>query len=242
MKKTLAILATPIIMLSATSAVAGHKLWDSATMAPYVGFEAQWRHMNFDAGRGDNLFNHNSPQGNLFVGLQLNKYLGVEGGYQATSRKTRSTFAEAGDVVAGTTLIAGEAARFDSTMYIHGPHINITGTYPICKDYKLDLIGLVGMARLQAKFTRSATWTSQNGFLPAPATRKFQKKRSVLKLGAGLQHMLTDKWGVRGMVVFENTSRLDAPAVSTNGGIVQPGQFISAKNTVNYSFGTFIKF
>ncbi len=229
MKKTLALLAAPAVLLAA-SAVMAENHWG---VTPYVGADAEWRHMNFQNGFGNNLFNHNYPQGNVYVGVQFNEYLAVEGGYEATERKTRTNTLRTGDLTAGVLIGPDTTVQYNSTGQVKGLHANLVGLLPICDLYRLKLIGLVGFARLKGNFVRTATSLDGDA---VDSSVNFKARKSVLRLGAGLQHMINCNWGVRAMVKWEESKKLKMI------GIENALTSIKAKNSFIYSVGAFYTF
>lgn len=234
MNTKLALLATPMLILAASVATAENR-WDGIT--PYAGADAEWRHLDFKRGFGDNTFRHDYPQGNLYVGLKLNCYFGVEAGYEATERKTRTTTFFPGTVVNGLPIGAPTISQqIASTGQITGHHASLLGFYPLCDAYKLTLLGSVGFARLQGKFL-SAT-ISRNG-VPVMEFSNFIQRKGVLRVGGGLQHMIATDWGVRAMLKWENTNRfknIGAEAIAA--GVPR----LKLKNSLIYSLGVFYKF
>lgn len=244
MNKKLALLAAPVVALSASTASAGH-LWDTANFSPYAGIDAQWRHTTYDNGRGDNLIEHDTPQGNIYVGIKLNKYLALEGGYQSNIKQTRSTTHGPGDIVTGFPIpTGGPTVKYDTTASFHGPHINVVGIAPICDKYRLSLIGSVGVIRMTSNITRKLTYNSANvpAVINPPQQWDFKNTRSILRLSAGVAHMINDKWGVRATVLYENTSRLENNVTQAPAGAGTSGINIKPKNSMSYGVGTFIKF
>jgi len=227
--KKLALLATPALILAASAATANHG-WG---VMPYVGADAEWRHMNFQNGFGDNLFRHDYPQGNLYAGLKFNDYVAVEAGYEATARKTRAVTLGAGSLSGGAVLPLN--VQFHSTGQIKGPHANLVGFLPLCDQYRLELIGMVGVARLKANFVRTAV--ASNGTAISPSYTTFIKRKSVLRLGGGIQQMITECWGIRAMLKWENTKKLDRM-----GAIENSLASLRPKNSFIYSLGTFLTF
>lgn len=238
MKKKLALLAAPIAMLAASTAMAAN----FCGVTPYVGADAELRHMNFQRDFGRNLFTHNYPQGNLYAGVQINEYLAVEGGYETTEIKHRTNTLRTGDTVTGILIDEPDTSLvINSTGQVKGLHANLIGLLPICDLYRLKLIGMVGYARLQANFVRtSISLTDPTGtFLlnASEQTRTYKARKSILRLGAGLQHMINCNWGVRAMLKWEDTKRFK---IAGEGGDVPSS--IRARNSFIYSIGTFYTF
>lgn len=231
MKKKLALIALPIALLAASTTMAENL----CGVTPYVGADAEFRYMSFHKGFGKNIFAHNYPQANLYIGLRFNDYFAVEAGYEATARKTRTSTLHAGDVSLGAIVPAPDTPQFNSTSQIKALHANLVGTFPICERYRLQFIGMAGIARLKANIVR--TFVTLDGFaIDPPITSTFIKRKSVLILGAGVQHMINCNWGVRAMLKWENSNRLKLIDKET------ADLFVKAKNSVIYSLGAFYNF
>lgn len=236
MKKKLALLAAPIVFLSTSAAMAEHPFG----ITPYVGFDAELRHMDFQKGFGDNVIQHNYPQGNIYVGARINEYVAVEAGYEATERKTRTSTVRERETLLGFTLGAIDPITLNATSQVKGLHANLLGFLPICDAYRLQLIGLVGFARLKAKVTTNLLVSGTTALdQDATTINNFRTKKSVLRLGAGLQHMINCNWGVRGMLKWEASKKLKMSASN----IALATTFsIRPKNSVIYSIGAFYMF
>jgi opacity protein-like surface antigen len=241
MKKKLALLTAPIALLAASATMAANPFGD---VRPYVGIDAESRHMNFQKGFGNNLFNHNYPQGNLYAGLRLNEYLAVEAGYEATERKTKTSTLLTGDTSLGIIIPRDPDTgsllqpKFNSQIQIKGPHASLVGMFPISDANRLQLIGTVGLAHLKTSISRTlvvlngtAVPTGTDGSLTT-----FVKRKSVLRLGAGIQHMINCNWGVRAMLKWENSNKLKLNSKEDQRLYVNP------KNSIIYSLGAFFNF
>lgn len=214
MKKKLALLAAPAMMLAATTAIANE--W---CVAPYAGIDAQYRYMDAQRNFGGNLFRNNFPQGNVYVGLKFNEFFGAEVGYEATTRKNRTVTLGPGASANGPVLDSTTTVTYNTTAKIQGPHADLVGFYPICPEYCLELIGSVGVASLTAKYQRTAVIL--DGTPINPVLRTFSNRRAILRASAGLQHMLCDNVGVRGTIGWENTKKFtisskEVAGLSTN--------------------------
>lgn len=227
--KKLTILAAPVIALTVSTATAN----DWWHVRPYVGADVEWRHMGLPNDLGGNLFKHDYPQGNIYAGVQLNEYIGVEVGFEATERKTRVANIPANTIFNNTTEDLYNL-DFNSTASIKGPHANLVGFLPLHQTIELELIGMVGIANLKGNFTR--TFVKEDGLVTLPLLDKFTKRKNVLTLGAGLQHMFLENWGVRGMIKWENTNRFKIALEEDT------KQITKLKNSIIYSIGAFFKF
>ena len=257
MKKRLGLLASPLIMLS----VAGTAMADmDLCLTPYVGVDAQIRHMPFQKNFGGNVLKKNYPQGNFFAGLKFNQYVGVEFGYEASKKKSRKVTHDNSDIVFGEPLeqvdppfLLGIDHASHSSSKINGWNANLVGFFPIlCEDNSLQLIGSIGVAqlKLKAKNTLSVTEVTSidvAGIIPGteteihPFNTHFTKKKAVLRLSGGIQNMITDCIGIRALVTWENTAKLKG-----KGKRIEIGEatfsVVKPKNSFNYSLGIFTSF
>ncbi len=226
--KRLILLATTTFVMNSTMA-ANANWWN---LQPYVGADIQMRRMDFKGGFGDNLFQHHSPQGNIYAGTKLDKNIGLELGFEATTTRTRTATLNAGDVLAGAPLNAAVTpCVLKSKAKLKGPHLDVVGFYTFDERYPLQLLGSVGVSVLKSTFERR---TIQ---LPAPmvakTNRTMGKTKAVLRLAGGLQHMFSDHIGMRLTVNWVRTSQIVAKA---NDGIV-PDAMIKPKNSTVYGLG-----
>jgi opacity protein-like surface antigen len=233
-KKKLALI-TASVALAASGNLHAANQWG---LTPYVGADVQSRHMNWDTGSGGNLFTHDAVQGNVYFGVKFSENFGIEGGYESTAKKVRSVFANPGELVTGTALGSANPIQFTTTTRLRGHHINLVSSASLSETHRLKLLGLIGIVSLKASLTRQPTasitggvFTSRNG----PTTPLIQRK-NLLRLGTTLEHLLTDAWGIRGSITWENTKRLKIFASNGANGIAQP------KNSLVYGLGAFITF
>lgn len=205
--------------------------WD---LVPYVGADIQVRHMEFKKGFGDNITKNNYPQGNVYVGVKLNQYTGIEAGFERTKAQKKNTALLGSDNFLGTILFAplpNDQTRIKTNTKMSAFYANLVGFLPVfCEEYRLQLIGSLGIAHSNLKMTLD---------LPDDGVhRVFSKKKWVPKIGVGLQHMLNCQLGVRAMVNWEGTKTsgikpLNAP---------QSELRASVKNSFNYGLGLFYNF
>lgn len=202
---------------------------------PYFGAEAQWRQMSFHKGFGDNLFKQDYPQGNLFLGIKANEYVGLELGYEVSKKRHRSNTLSAGDIVTGG--VAPGQALMSSNAQFHGPHMDLVGYLPIRKPpsphSEIDLLASIGVVYLKGHFVTN--------FLPngaQPVTRTFSGTRNMLRLGLGIQNMLSCDVGIRFLINWENTAKLKLTNKETTA-TTNP-LFVRPKNSIIYSLGLFV--
>jgi opacity protein-like surface antigen len=225
-KKKLAFLAAPVFMLAASSNAQAH--WGTT---PYVGADIQFRDMDFQSGFGDNLFSHHHPQGNVYLGAKLHEYFGVEAGFESTTRQNKKSTLRIDSTNLGLPVTTA-VSKYNVTSLIRGSHLSLVGFFPVCDQRRLTLIGLAGAAALKASFKVVNFYTNTGVLAPM---QEFNKRKIVLRLGAGLEHMFACHWGLRGTVIWENTRKISAPTVSS-AALVKP------KDSLIYSLGVFTSF
>lgn len=226
--------------LLAFGAVAGN-LFEQCDLVPYVGADAQWRHMEFKKGFGKDQTKSNYPQGNIYLGLKLNPYLGLEAGYERAKTQKRDTSALGSDVNFGAVLFPfalNTVNELNTKTKLRSFHANVVGFLPISEEYCLQLIGSIGVARVNINTTRNITSLNNRTLSDdrvAALREVFSKKKWVPRIGIGLQHMLTCQLGVRAMANWEGTSM----TMKT----LTPSAFSArTKNSLNFGLGLFYNF
>lgn len=228
---TLPILATPYLNLS--------------NIVPYIGLDAQWRYMDFQKGFGQNLVKPNYPQGNIYLGIKFNPYVGIDAGYERTISKTRRTTLLGGDTWFKKIIDDTFPNRFnifDTTTKIKGPHINIIGFLPI-NDH-LELIGSIGIARLKIQITNVQSMMANITLVP-PDSFEFVKSKWISRINLGAQYKLTDQFGIRATGGWESTAGMKDITLtsSTLPPLLTPeGLVAKLKNSINFGFGLFYNF
>lgn len=208
--------------------------FDIGQWKPYVGVDAQVRRMDFRGGFGDNLFQHHSPQGNLYAGVKFNEVWGAEFGYEVTSTRTRVATLTTGDMSAGIVIPpAGSPMVYKSKAQIRGPHVDWTGRYSFYEGSPVQLIGSIGASFFKGTFQRR---TLQAGQLPSSTVRTLHQHKILLRLSGGLQYMLGEHFGMRATIAWVNTCKM---VIFAKDGIMtnRPPPEIKPKNTTVYGLG-----
>jgi len=219
--------------------------YDWATPSPYVGLDAQVRYMPFKENFGKNLFKKYSPQGNIYGGLRLHENFGVELGYELNKKKSKTTDVHQGDgQLGGVVNPDPDVETYISKVKIKGWHFDLVGYYPVnlYGECQTDLIASVGLG--VKTLTADNDWSAYNGVpntaaFRAAQYRSFKKRKTTFRLAAGVQQLVTENFGVRALVGWENTGRFKAikSIQSPNG-----SSSISLKNTFQYSLGVYLTF
>ncbi len=262
MKKKLALFGSPLLMLVTSGAAVANMNFMDCCPSFYAGADAQLRHMPFQKDFGGNILKKNYPQGNFFAGFKLNNCIGIEAGYEVSKKKTGNRVHSPADLIFGTTIepldppfLVGISETSHASTRINGWNLNLVGFMPVwCEEYNLNLIGSVGLAQLRLK-THNRRTTRETVTLYDPITdaaigladevtvtnAAYNKRKVVLRLGAGVQHMLTECFGVRVLVNWENTAKLRAQGRRPDTGLTL-SSVSRLKNSFNYGLGVFTTF
>jgi len=211
---------------------------DHMDLVPYIGADIQSRHMEFKKGYGDNITKKNYPQGNIYLGLKLNEYVGLEAGYERTKNVKTSKILLGSDMFLSTILQPGDptfATRINTRTKMSAFHASVVGFLPISEEYRLQLIGALGIARMNLNMAME---------IPiADLRRVFSRKKWVPKVGVGLQHMLTCQVGVRAMASWEGTGRGSKSAQDIRPLNQSQSELVArVKNSLNLGLGIFYNF
>jgi hypothetical protein len=193
--------------------------------------------MKYMEGMGDNLFKPKSPQGNIYAGLRLNDYVGIEAGYETTPMRTRGVEIQAGERSLGLSPMLPPEKHLTKSK-IKGWHGAIIGFFPIVDraDGKLEAMGYIGTIRLKV-FNQDILFANKSGPLNILTTsRTFVSRKSLLKLGAGFQYTVNHT-GFRFMLGYENSKRFNRMAPNEN---AKSQKRLGIKNSFLMGIGFFV--
>lgn len=170
----------------------------------YIGGDAQIRHITFERKFGGNMFKKNYPQPNFYIGLKGNEYIGLEVGYEFSRSHTRSVSVTAQDFLLGDqypfTVRQNVIARFK------GFHSTLVGFLPVCDIDCLKVLVGIGIVNFRIKLESKLTHLDEE---PQPVLGvRLMESKYVLRLMTGLQYMITDHFGVRANIRWENTAKI----------------------------------
>lgn len=202
-------------------------------LKPYLGIDAQFRFMSFREGFGAKNFRNRYPQANIFGGLKFCDYLGIEAGYFSSVDLTRNSTFGPNEVNLGVSEFPASINSIGSSR-IQGWHINLMGYVPISEEYCLTALGYIGAS--QSKVTLRYIVTEIAGE-QEDFTANFSQTKTIMRAGLGLQHMISNCIGVRGIVGWEDTSKFNAIRSP-----VDPNLLVKLKSSVVLSFGIFAIF
>jgi hypothetical protein len=114
------------------------------------------------------------------------------------------------------------------------------GFLPVSEVYTIDLIGQVGLSYIKVIHKTSIVADNFNGpFNILTTERSFHNRRTIARLGAGVQYMPWDCVGLRATLGWENTNRFNN-LVPKN--VASSPLLIKMKNTLKPGLGAFVTF
>lgn len=206
------------------------------SFCPYVGIDLQRRHVRWKDGFGDNLFKHDYPQGNVFVGARLHDYFGLEVGYEDSVTKTRLSSIGSGNVLG--VAVTNPPELFLSKAQFKGLNASMVAYLPI-REFCVDLFGSVGITRLRTYHKVIFLADSEDFFDFRTNGSTFRSTKSILALSLGLQYIICNTYGIRIKGTWEETAR-----IKQNTSLERPSAsaILRLKNSYNYGLGFFILF
>ena len=213
-----------------------------AELTPYLGFDFGTQYCKFQSGYGDNLFEEVLPVGNIFAGIKLNKYFGIEGGYETTTNEKRESTLFAGDQNLGLSIqdLPGFiSAKYNSENKISGWHLGLTGEFPLSfidDQNNLSIIWYLGIKNTKVRLIRNKL--EVNGVYSRYTDNlNINNKKNIARLSGGLQYLLNDHLKFRMLLNLENTSKIKPYAFNASNSIIQA----KLKDVISYNMGIVIK-
>lgn len=171
---------------------------------PYLGVDAGWQGLKWDAGFGDRHFNQDYIVYNGSLGVMLHKYFGVELGLSRMQEGQRRQYYPTGAPALGFVAIPSEPTDYISEAHMNGFNASVILNYPVLKC--TSLIGVVGAAWEKLYLNSLPLQTAAL----YPLIEWDTGTKAVLRLGVGIRQMITPNFGARLLYIWENTSRLSA--------------------------------
>lgn len=236
MLKKLCLVLSSVAMLTISSH-AGASYTEDAQPHPYIGADIEHRSLRFEDHFGDNLFERNANQYNVWAALRFFKYFGLGIGFDSTSHRQRDTVINEGEYYLGLLLAPGDGIEGHLTQTkISGTHVELIGFLPVCPRYSIDLFATVGMASNHLKLTDFFV-AQDNILLDSPIMRSYDERKTVARASLGAQMILYRNLGMRAQAIFENNGKFDGlkpiqvPDATTN---------VNLRNSFIYSFGLYL--
>src|SRR5580698_10052188 len=120
----------------------------SANCEPYIGMDAQLRHIDFKQSFEGISVKRNYPQANVFAGLMYNDFIGIEAGY--TFSKKQYTTSKSNPIFIPHIYPRINTVKYDmnhATPKINALNLNLIGSFPLRNDMKI--IGSIGLTHLK---------------------------------------------------------------------------------------------
>ncbi|MDB6096204.1 MAG: hypothetical protein JWM09_482 [Francisellaceae bacterium] len=202
----------------------------------FLGVDAQYRYMPFKAGLGRNNLNKNYIQGNIYSGLQLNPYIGLELGYEYSFNRKHIATVGPGENFLGINNPSWITSKHKIKTKIKGPHLDVLISLPLMKNKKINIVTLMGLSHKTIEFTESLL--SLNGRPQLMGNNHFSSTKTFYRLGGGLRYFFDKNYGVKTMAIWEKASSLKYLKSSNERCIDQ----IGLKNQMIVSLGFFIRY
>lgn len=200
---------------------------------PHVGFNVLQMQTKFKSGYGDNLFKKNLPAGEIYAGVAINDYFGVNVGYYSSSKKNRDATLVTGDVNLGYILPAGASpAVTENNVKLSGAFIDLEGNLPI-NSYNLSLFASIGIEHAKMKLQRNILSTHGNPYPVNLKTTELSGKKTLFRLNTGINKNINTNIALRALIGWKNLSQLKASGVTPSGLNVRS----QPKNNINYGIG-----
>jgi len=216
-KKLNASAFTFVAILSATaySQVAQAAVGTTAsTSSTYIGADAIYGSMKFKENYGDKIFSKKGIPGvNLFVGHMFNENWGAEVGYEVDKKMKRTETVAAGNTVAGSFInpLAYHWRAYDTFVKQHHAYLGATAKTNVLSDNNFVSLMLgISLSHIQARYN---VYADENG--PVNVTRTFSKTKAMPMLRATIEHKFNDKFGLRALATWRNTSKFKIKSEET---------------------------
>lgn len=174
-----------IILCATNQSFAYIEAVNATEIHPYIGMEYRyfWTNGTWSL---RTFIPESYPGGSAFIGAKIIEYLGLEAGYNRTSRRHK------------TSLVNNGAVRADVRFTAF--YLDVNGYLPVALCW--ELIGSIGGESFKPRIRLSG---------PAPANNLVITQRSnniVWRFGLGAQYLLTDSFGARFMARLEPTDSM----------------------------------
>lgn len=194
-KRASLLMALPLCF--ATTANAG--LEDFCLPSFYIGADAELRHLPLKENYGDNLYHKQYAQGNFFIGLKGNDYIGVEAGFEATSPRKHTTTVQNGDILFGIPIPGNGSVV--TRARLRNFYTSLMGFIPIFDCDNLSWIVGIGLSNIKIRLENIGI--SGNKRNPLDLTQS----KSVIRLVTGVQYLFAKHFGIRATFRYENTAK-----------------------------------
>lgn len=174
---------------------------------PYMGVDYQYRDLPFREKLGDNAFEQQYNQANLYMGMRFwEEYLSLELNYSRTQNRSNTHQYSGNNIVTGVFIPPGnsESHSFQSKMSSFG--VSLLGFYPMPFDKlcRAEFFGGMGFSYMSPKQVDTITAINNN---PVTQNFTFDESKAVLRFVAGVQYLLNHNIGLRTSITWEDSSQ-----------------------------------
>lgn len=171
--------------------------------------------------------------GTLYVGTRINKVWGIDFGYDRSSQKHKWRTYDTQQLVFGQPATIGDASQVDVRLAAW----YLSGLFYWEVYQNLEIVFHAGAGWLQPK-TTVIYYPVATGSQPVELSFKEESKVSG-RFGFGMQYLFLDHFGVRALVTFDQTRRINY--VGTNQNVVS-FDISPYKSATSYNVGIFAEF
>lgn len=205
-------------------------------LEPFIGAEFYQVYMRGERNYSK-IFPHASPGATIYLGTKLHRCLGIEIGYDWSSRVKRRWGLPGGTLFFNSAVRAGGISG-TTKIRRSGGHFDFLGYLPITDCF--ELFGSIGYGWVQARIHTILNVPAGNNTMASVISTLTDRGRSVARVGLGASIMLNDYVGLRAKIGWETTSRL---RIKGNQNFTPLGFSTKGwKDSVTGSIGTFVKF
>lgn len=216
------------LLLASSVAVCVGAFAEMEDVNPLVGIDFKQTWARGNDGLSD-VLPKSYPGFDIFVGSRFHENFGVEVGYDWSLKKHKHS--------TGTTVYNGYTVNgpIKTSARFQGPRLEVAGFLPL--ENSFELVGRVGLSYVKANLhtvgfqTTTVTDASGNA-VSNPWGSETGKSKLLMRAAGGAQYMVADNVGLRGLVGWENYSRLRMKDVSSK----------VFKDSVSLTVGAFYKF
>ncbi len=198
-----------------------------------VGADLQTRQMTFKKDRSPGtVAKPRAMQGGGYFAFTF-PWFGLELGYERSQQDAAGLLLPT-DTYFSDLLGGGSSLGLCTKTSIRGPYANLAVFLPISDEYRLKLLGFVGMGRLHAEVISTLP---QAGLIHV-----FSERKWIPRAGIGVQHTLNkdDSFGIRAMMIWEKTSKFEDMRPRYRDGVTP--LLASFKNSIIPTLGVFYNF
>ncbi len=248
-------LLLPLILISGAS----NALQGTYDIDGYAGLEAKIRKMEFKKNFGKNVFEDSKYESlNTFAGFKLNKYFGVEVGYELSDNKTQARYIKNGKCINGFSLLDKDKEFdslnnfFNSRSKVSGFNIDLMGFLPINDSKCLNMICAAGLGYLKSEIKYDLFEIAEKNITLhdmynvtvqrfAHTRSKYKARASIIRLSYGIQYTTSSGFGVRALAGWENTHKIKMQGKDRDTG-EKVNEYAKFKDSITYRIGFFVPF